>query len=827
MTDSAFGRLLYTDCPPGGGRGAGGGFQVQAESPGVDPAQSAMAVGWLLYEVQNAWIVQRRPVEDFPLGFAHANVAGYGTSQGRYLGKEVTGGRPGNHLADCLLTGDPALYGTIRPAQLWRSSLWRPSPWESTECPPYAGTPEPGPLTLDTVAEWACARPERAPVLTRLLSVLENPSGERVVIVADDADDAMTWIAAATLLLPERQALDVSFKVFSTVPLRAEQRVVAAPADLSPQLRPGRVSGVFVLDATTCDADEAPVSERAAFLVGKLTGDTDPYDVVDAIELAGQLADGAWPTDMDAVRTGWALTRPDDPLPPPEVLFRWLSGSKPAQRREHGSAVAALLLGTDVAAQPLRWLETRSAELGLDPAATRARLLDAELADALAGRPAPAEVLSLRPLDDQARRDAESKVASAILRSSDGKLDAPQVDLVLRLARRHGVSLDLGSPPLQRQLHKFAVIWTDRPAAFDPRGWARRAEILDLAYAELRARFNRAGAQATMDGIRAVCPYFADRVEEPGDPLYCHLQAAVLTRVTSDQRQARLGQLLSQLGAVREAGARSAAAARLQEALLQWRAVDADAALLILRELPAQEITPGVARYLDSYLAERATTPDVELLDLLTELDRTGWRPSPSLPGQLVALLDNERKLERFVAAANDRRLVSSRSVRETAQLIHELDPEVIAIRRHKILNALIQSPGQLLGARVFTVIPRKGPKVARHKPASALIGLVAEWLADQELLEDRTSSALWCLQVLSDEEFAELEPKRYERLSRVVIAFARGLTDADAVAWRSEMTQLVKDQPELRPVWESHFGGGGPGQGGLRQSMSLWRSRQ
>ena len=39
MTAGAFDRLLYTDCRAGTGRGAGGGFQVQAQSAGVDAAQ--------------------------------------------------------------------------------------------------------------------------------------------------------------------------------------------------------------------------------------------------------------------------------------------------------------------------------------------------------------------------------------------------------------------------------------------------------------------------------------------------------------------------------------------------------------------------------------------------------------------------------------------------------------------------------------------------------------------------------------------------------------------------------------------------------------------
>ena len=168
MTADAFDRLLYTDCRAGTGRGGGGGFQVQAQSAGVDSAQSKLAVGWLLYEVQNAWIVQRRPVEDFPLGFAHASGAGYGTAQSRYIGKEATGGRQGNHLADCLLTREPDLYGAdpagaaVAVAAVAGRALG------------HAGLPavpaddlEPGPLTVNAVADWVRERPERAPVLSQ------------------------------------------------------------------------------------------------------------------------------------------------------------------------------------------------------------------------------------------------------------------------------------------------------------------------------------------------------------------------------------------------------------------------------------------------------------------------------------------------------------------------------------------------------------------------------------------------------------------------------------------------------------------------------------
>ncbi|MGH3158315.1 MAG: hypothetical protein ACRDNF_17320, partial [Streptosporangiaceae bacterium] len=321
MSAGAFGRLLYTDCRAGTGRGAGGGFQVQAQSSGVDMAQSRMAVSWLLYEAQNAWILERRPVRDFPLGLAHSSAAGFGTAQSRYVGQEATGGRQGNHLADCILTRDPGLYGPTRPAQLWRSALWRGEPWDGTDCPRLGGEPVPGPLTIEALTDWARSRPGRAVVLERLLSVLEDPAGRRVVIVASSPDEAVTWIAAATLLVPARLALEISFKVFCVNPLRAEQRIVAVPRELNAQVAPGGGS-VFVLDAEQLTSDEAEVSERARFLVGQLAGTADPYDVVDAVELAEALGAAGKPLGADTVLTAWAVTQPSSPLPDPAALFR-------------------------------------------------------------------------------------------------------------------------------------------------------------------------------------------------------------------------------------------------------------------------------------------------------------------------------------------------------------------------------------------------------------------------------------------------------------------------------------------------------------------------
>ena len=203
MTAEVFDRLLYTDCKPGTGRGAGGGFQIQAQSAGVDRAQAKLAVGWLLYDVQLPWLTQQRPVADFPPGLAHASGDGYGTAQGRYVGKVATGGRDGNHLADCLLTRDGKRYGPIRPAQLWRSALWRDRALGQRELPAARRRrPGGGPLTAGRASPTGRgppgARTAARPAAQRARGAGRQARGDR----RRRPDEAMTWIAAATLLLP-------------------------------------------------------------------------------------------------------------------------------------------------------------------------------------------------------------------------------------------------------------------------------------------------------------------------------------------------------------------------------------------------------------------------------------------------------------------------------------------------------------------------------------------------------------------------------------------------------------------------------------------------
>jgi hypothetical protein len=813
MTAEFFDRLLYTDCRPGTGRGAGGGFQVQAQSSGVDSVQAQLAVGWLLYDVQLPWLTQRRPVEDFPLGFAHAAGEGYGTGQSRYLGKVATGGRDGNHLADCLLTRNPDVYGPVRPAQLWRSDLWRAEPWDSKDCPQFdAAGLEPGPLTVDAVAEWVCADPGRGPVLGRLLSVLEEADGKRVIILSDDPEQAMTWIAAATLLLPTRHALGVSFKVFSSAPLDAQHRIVAAPAALFPRIAPGSAGQRFVLDARTGTADEAQTSERAAFFVGHLTSSDDPYDVVDAVELADVLSSGERAgggnqseaeqlRDSDARLTAWALTRPADPPAQPAALLNWLTGTGPELLREYGPAVVGMALDSAPPVKALRWIDRTlaSKRLDFDPATVRVQLLDAELAEIHGGQAPPADPLPLVPLDAGTGRDAESKLSSAILLGSD-----QQVDRLLRLARRHGIELDL-AVPLQQRLREFVSSWIDHPGAYHPDGWALRTEVLDCAHDELRDRISAGGVASIADAIRRLNRCFGDRADL-NDPLDCHIQASLIAAEEPRQRRQRLSQLLdfvAQIARSANPAAAGPAAAGLQRALIKWNAVDGEVAVIILTGLSSSlDVEPAISARAVEQLTTMSAKPTRELLELLASLDKRGNGPSS---GDLGRLLESDRDVRTFTRRARDDKIAEPKYFNETVSLLRKTDPAVVRARLDEVLNACLEARHPDLSPIVFASLKSPLPRL-----------LVQRW-GDTLGRRDLIGDGLWCVRCLDHENLPE---RRYDQLTAAVRHYADRLARPDRESWRHEVIQRLK--PGERAVWESVFA---PDEA-PRSKINLWINR-
>ena len=785
MTADEFDRLLYTDCRAGTGRGAGGGFQIQAQSEGVDSAQAKMAVGWLLYEAQNTWIAQRRPVEEFPLGFSHACEAGFGTAQSRYVGKESTGGRQGNHLADCLLTRDAARYGAIRPVQLWRSGLWRAEPWASTDCPPFGGELAPGPLTVEAVAGWLRQHPDRPAILSLLLSVLDDPGGRRVTIVSTGPDEAMYWVAAATLLMPMRQALAISFKVFSASPGRAPQRVIAVPRDLSPQLTPGRGESSFVLDADECTADESEASERAQFLANRFASVDDPYDVIDAVELAEQLTVDRPESRREALLTAWALTRPGDPLTAPDALYGWLSRASAALLAEYGSTVSGMILDAKPSARPLRWIDQAIAwrHIDLDAAPVRAQLLTAELAETRAGVAPPPDLLGRVELSEEARRDADSELSSAIVLSP-----SPQVDLLLRLTRRHGIELEL-SAPLEHKLQELAVDWIDHDPGYDPRTWALDGYVRTIVYGELLRRLADQGLPSVVGPLRRLYPYLIDRIGRTNDLLTPHLAVASITDLPAEDRPARVRAVVEQI--LRSAAA-DAVLVDLQRALLQWDAADPREVIALLGRLPASvRIRPDIAKIAVRRLEKTADKPTERMLSILVLLDRHRLAPES---GPLASVLAANRDVNSFIDAAGaDRIAVEPRFFRRTVETLNHADEanaDVVAVRLGDVLRACLACRHRELGGAVVSSLESPLPRL-----------LIDRW-ANELYDGDTVRATLWGIHTAA---YPPLPDRRVRQIAAAVSEFANRLSQADYEGWSGQVKRDCR--PEQAEIFDRLVG--------------------
>ncbi len=700
MSTNAFERLLYTDCRPGEGLGGGGGYQVQAQSAGCTSAQARMAVRWLLYSAQARWVNEGRPVADFPAGLSHSADAGYGTGQSRYLGKEVNGNRQGNHICDCVLTESAEPYGVIRPAQLWHAPFWRDEIWPDTKAPVLDEGLDLGPLDHDALAEWVRASPKRSTGLKRLLTVLEDPAGVRVVIRATDPEAAITWIAAATILLPMRQALTVGFRVFTNSIDDAPHRVVAVPQDLHPNLVPGSRPRTFVVDAVTDDTDVLEPSPRADFWVRQLLAAQEPYDVVEAVETAAAFGGGTEQEHADARLAAMAVIVPGEPVADAAALGRWVRRALGTD--QHGAAQSVLpsLIAADgVRVDDLRVLEQLACEgvVETDAARLRMRLLDAELAQAGAGRAVPSERLPGPVLDPVQRTDAESAVVSAMIVAPDHV-----VDLLLALAGRHGLTLEPPSPALIDRMHGFVANWIRNPTAtYRIGGWAMRDLVLDELHSQVRGRYLAGDYETLAPILRATVEHLVHRNFDMEDSFTFEIEGCYAATLTPRYLVGRVRQIVARID---HTGSEQQCS-YYQDGLVRWYALDAPAAITLA----------GVVPWRFGLHEEVAKVARQELLRVQRRLDDVTLAAINGLAAR--GLLPDQRHLAEVArSSANVNALLTALENRvrsgDLGELAGELatmqkcDGEVLALSVPAFVAVSLDSPRATVGRTVLRSLP-------------------------------------------------------------------------------------------------------------------------
>ncbi len=548
-----FGSLYYTDCRPGHGLQGGAGFQFQAASPGIAAEAMPVVQRTALYEPPVSWMRERRPVADYPPSLAHTAAGDlFATAAGRYVGQEANGTREGNQFTHAVVTRDPADYGLVRPAQLWAAPWWALVPAAGTELDMLAAHPAPGPLDTETVRDRvrdAAGGQQRLTALLSAIHHLADPQRRRtVVIVGADPEEAACWIAAATLLLPRPEALRVSFKIFVVDGQYGRHDIIALHPEWAGRWAdtgPGNGLAVFDLDRGRHTAVEPTAA--AGFWVPRFLAE-DAYDVVDAVELAGQFARArvaeahVEPTGADrlaavVVAAGERLTTARHH----EMAAGWLLTAPEEAIRIARDAVLEAVLAEVPPAPVGRALVAAAPARGWVPAVARIQrgLLTAEIGEALTGSDGVAALrmlTALAPLPALDRPDPDREHGSAEIEAALRGARPDQVPALLTVAHRHAVRPATAN--FRSAAYTFAAWWVEQPdPALEPQRWPAPPEALDWVRDVLRGWFAGPRQAYAVEAVRARWwrPLWQDACD-PGDELDVQLMSVAYQQLEGARR---------------------------------------------------------------------------------------------------------------------------------------------------------------------------------------------------------------------------------------------------------------------------------------------------
>ena len=151
--------------------------------------------------------------------------------QSRYTGVDFTG-RQGNYFAHVLVLDRPeADLAGLRPPEAWAAPAWTSRRAESTQLPPLPEVPC-GPLAdRGRLHARLAGLPAFPAVLDAVVNGLQG--GSCVLLVANDAGDVATVLAATARSLPAAMAADLSFTTFSATPADLDLLVVGSTPDVA------------------------------------------------------------------------------------------------------------------------------------------------------------------------------------------------------------------------------------------------------------------------------------------------------------------------------------------------------------------------------------------------------------------------------------------------------------------------------------------------------------------------------------------------------------------------------------------------------------------
>ncbi|MGH8351136.1 MAG: hypothetical protein ACRES5_31910, partial [Pseudomonas sp.] len=368
--------MYFTDCRAGEGLLGGAGLQFRAVSAGVDPRTMELVQRHCLYEPPEQWMHEGRSVDAYPRSLTHIFDGAYITASGTYLGAEAKGTREGNHFTHALTTDEIDSYGMVRPAQLWGSPVWVSQTDGETVCDPVTAEPEPGPLQPEWLQRWVADQPDGEGQLTAVLSALEGvrAGGPRVLFVAEDPGTVLSWLAAATILLPRTEALKIGFKVFVVNADYSTHDVVALHPDLASSYRGAPAnSGSIVFDLHAGVRSSISPTVAARHWVPRFLRH-DCFDVLDAVELSGVIRSSSQAHEGIDLIIASALIL-GEPFRSTDIdgVIDWLASSSRLLSERLLAQLFSMILDSSPDSTQLTALDRVATQLGDTPIAVRIR----------------------------------------------------------------------------------------------------------------------------------------------------------------------------------------------------------------------------------------------------------------------------------------------------------------------------------------------------------------------------------------------------------------------------------------------------------------------
>ncbi|WP_190818069.1 GTPase-associated protein 1-related protein [Saccharopolyspora pogona] len=783
MSGREFQSLYYTDCRPGQGLRGGAGFQFQAVTPGTTDEMMTAVQRSALYEAPVGWMREKREVSDYPPSLVHVHGAVYATARGIYLGAETGGVREGNQFTHALATADPQLYGPIRPAQLWGARWWVEEPAETTECESVPAEPEAGPLGVEALRDWVLGQQDGESWLLAVHSAMDRVHDEgapRLVFVSEDAETAVRWIAAGTLLLPQERALRVGFRVFATNPQYSGHEVLAVHPDWAGSLAdPDRNSDYAVFNLVSGEHRKVEPTAAARHWAPRFLG-ADPYDVVDAIELSYQFARGRGGTPpIAADRLAAGVLMLDETVSGQDsalALAEWLVAVPSVSATDVVEPVLDAVLAASPGLPVLAKLaETNTAQAGR----VRIALLRAEIDEIVRGTPADARP----PLAPRPWSPDEAEETCALVEAAAGAVAPERMNLLLRTATRFDVRPRVGR--FGEAAGRFVEWWAEHPhAGFDPARWTCGPEMTDLLRDALTRRLTGPNSAAVVEAIndrwwRLLAPTLSD----PFIPLDAAIGAAAVA-AGGPARQETIERFREQLRAPDRPGTGEA----VWEALFRNSAPTMAEVKDFLTVLPSTAVSDSVAQ--KAFAALDKSKVSGRYLDVLRMLGHhIGDREN------LRKLWEEDSRLRSWLST------VTRKGAATDAAALKDVSEEVFTARAEQIIAALIgASPQATLdateqgGEQLQKMLVHALPAVWNDEQAEPSRRDQAVVLAFLTAWHDTTSEEVRKAFDKALERWAgKHKQSDYRRISKLL----RGVAAEDAAAWHEWLQEYSQQKPK------------------------------